>query len=219
MPQKRVACYIDGFNLYHSIDSLYPVYQPNRGVVHSFKWLNLWSLTSAFVQSSTEEMVDVFYFTALARWLHQPRKRHEAFIRANQFYGVNVVLGHFKEKPDCCKRCGAKWKAHEEKQSDVNIASYLIHHAHLDRFDKALIMSADSDLCPAIQLILDDLPHKEIAILVPPNRYRITRELRGIVPAFKIKQKHLKNNRLPATITSAEGDVVAARPAKYSSPV
>jgi uncharacterized LabA/DUF88 family protein len=217
--KQRVICYIDGFNLYHSIDSLYPVYHPQRGVADSFKWLNLWGLASAFIQSSAENLVDVFYFTALARWLHKPRRRHEEFIRANEHFGVTTILGHFKNKPGCCKRCGAKWTAHEEKQSDVNIAAYLLHHAHLDRYDKALVISADSDLCPAIQLILDDLPQKEIAVLVPPNRYQITRELRGIVTGHKIKQKHLKNNLLPATITSASGDILATRPAKYSPPV
>ncbi len=215
MRKERVVCYIDGFNLYHSIDDLYPPHHPQRHVADSLKWLNLWELASAFIQPSKEDLVDVFYFTALAHWLSEPKKRHEEFIRANQSCGVSAVLGHFKNKPGSCKKCGARWTSHEEKQSDVNIAAYLIHHAHLDRFDKALVLSADSDLCPAIQLIIDDLPHKKMAILVPPNRYRITRELRGIVPAHKIKQKHLNNNLLPQIVRSAGGDIIARCPDKY----
>jgi len=86
----------------------------------------------------------------------------------------------------------------------------------MNQFDKALVLTADSDLCPAIQLILDSHADKEIVILVPPNRYKITRELRGMVTAQKIKQKHLKNNQLPDIIRSkTTGKIVASRPKKY----
>jgi len=207
---KRVACYIDGFNLYHAIDALKPV-------DHSLKWLNLWSLTSAFIKPSQEHLANIYYFTALANWLVAPRNRHLTFIRANEHFGVTTILGHFKEKPGACKHCGATWIGHEEKQSDVNLAAYLIHHAHLNLYDKAFVLSADSDLCSAIQLILDTLPEKEIEILVPPNRYVITRELRGMVTAHKIKQQHLKNNLLPERIVSNPGaTLIAERPPKYT---
>jgi len=77
-------------------------------------------------------------------------------------------------------------------------------------------MTADSDICPAIQLILDSNLAKEIVVLVPPNRYKITRELRGIVTAQKIKQKHLRNNQLPDVIKDkSTGSIIASRPKKY----
>jgi len=209
LSKKRLNCYIDGFNLYHSIDDLGPKF-------NYLKWLNLWSLADAFVKTSTEQLQSVYYFSALAYWLKEPRKRHEEFIKAIRHFGVTPILGNFKKKPGFCKSCGAKWTAHEEKQSDVNIAAYLIHHFHMNQFDKALIMTADSDLCPAIQLILDSYTDKEIVILVPPNRYKITRELRGIVTAQKIKQKHLTNNQLPDIIRDkTTGKIVASRPKKY----
>jgi uncharacterized LabA/DUF88 family protein len=209
LSKKRLNCYIDGFNLYHSIDALGPKF-------NYLKWLNLWSLADAFVKTSTERLQSVYYFSALAHWLKEPKKRHEEFIKAIRHFGVIPILGNFKKKPGYCKSCGAKWTAHEEKQSDVNIAAYLIHHYHMNQFDKALIVTADSDLCPAIQLILDSHTDKEIAILVPPNRYKITRELRGMVTAQKIKQKHLKNNLLPDIIKNeTTGKIVALRPKKY----
>ncbi len=31
-----------------------------------------------------------------------------------------------------------RWQSHEEKETDVNIASYLIHRAYQDAFDRAL---------------------------------------------------------------------------------
>lgn len=209
LSKKRINCYIDGFNLYHSVDDL--------GTKFNYlKWLNLWSLTCAFIKISKEQINSIYYFSALAYWLKEPKQRHEEFIKAIKHFGVTPILGHFKKKPGYCKNCGAIWTAHEEKQSDVNLAAYLIHHSHTDQFDKALVITADSDLCPAIQLILDSHPEKEIMILVPPNRYKITRELRGVVTTRKIKQKHLKNNQLPDVIRDkSTGKIVASRPKKY----
>ncbi len=84
-------------------------------------------------------------------------------------------------------------------------------------FDKALIISADSDLCHAIQLVIDTHTDKEINILVPPDRYEITRELRSLVPSYKIKQKHLKKNLLPDIIKdNLSGKTIATKPRKYN---
>ena len=208
LPKKRVVCYIDGFNLYHAIDNLGPKFS-------YLKWLNLWSLPSAFIKTSQEEIINVYYFSALAYWLPNAQRRHKEYIKAISHFGVIPILGHFKKKPCSCKKCGATWTTHEEKQSDVNIAAYLIHHAHLNKFDKALVLSADSDLCQALQLIIDTTRNKEINILVPPNRYEITRELRGKVDSYKIKQKYLKNNLLPDIIQNKTGKIIAKKPKKY----
>jgi hypothetical protein len=47
---KRVACFIDGFNLYHSVEELK---KPH------LKWLNLWGLAQAFIKPSSERLVGV----------------------------------------------------------------------------------------------------------------------------------------------------------------
>ena len=209
---KRVVCYIDGFNLYHSINSHGPGF-------NYLKWVNLWSLSEAFIKTSTEHIEGVYYFSAIAYWLLGAKGRHKSFITANEHFGVTSVLGNFKEKDCGCKTCGATWISHEEKQSDVNIATHLIHHAHLNLFDKALVVTADSDLCPPIQLVLDTLPGKEIEVIVPVNRYRITRELRGTVKAHRLKKKHLENNKLPDIIyDNLGGRVIKQRPQKYIKP-
>jgi len=153
--KKRVSCYIDGFNLYHAIADISPTQ-------HYLKWVNLWDLSKAFLKTSNEKLTNVYYFSALAYWLEGPKSRHLKYIEANNHFGVTSILGNFKERKVECKRCKAVWKTHEEKQSDVNIAAYLVHHSHLDLFDKAFIISADSDLCHAIDLV------QRIA---PPNRF------------------------------------------------
>lgn len=230
--KKRVICYVDGFNLYHAIDSLKychicdlnvcpnkiknkPDHCNNLYSNNQLKWLNLWRLAEAFIKKSTEEIIDVFYFTAIAYWIPESRKRHVQYIKALELFNVTVIQGHFKEKPCKCNSCKAEWTGHEEKQSDVNIATHLVHHAHLNKFDKAIVITADSDLCPPIQLVIDTYPEKEIMVLAPPNRYIITNELRGIVGLNKIKKKHLINNQLPEIVTDYKGCVLASKPAKY----
>ena len=211
--KKRVSCFIDGFNLYHAIDDLGDG-QGNK--LHYLKWINLWGLSEAFVKTSQEKLDRVLYFSAMATWKPDAMIRHREFLKANTNKGVRPILGNFKEKDRKCNNCNSTWIAHEEKQSDVNIAIYLLHFAHKNIFDKALIISADSDLCPAINLVLDSFPDKEINILVPPNRYQITNELRHIIPSYKIKQKHLKNNLLPENILADNEKVLATRPVKYT---
>ncbi len=205
LEKKRINCYIDGFNLYHSIVAL-------GSNCNYLKWLNLCKLSNAFVKSLNEQLINVYYFSAIANWLTDSSARHKKFIKANEHFGVTSVLGNFKKKRKRCKECGVTWTEHEEKQSDVNLAMYLVKHARLNAFDKAFVLSADSDLCPPIDLVINECK-KEVEILVPPNRYKITRELRNKVETRKIKLKHLKANQLPNIIKDERG--VINRPKEY----
>jgi uncharacterized LabA/DUF88 family protein len=205
--KKRIIAFIDGFNLYHAIDDLHQ---------NHLKWLDLWALSEAFIKSSTERIEAVYYFTALATWRPDCMQRHKTYIRALETRNVTTILGHFKKKKAYCNSCKTSWDTREEKESDVNIAIYLLNEAHLDHYDKAFIVTADSDLVPAIQMVLDTFPEKEIVVLTPPNRYRIAREIRSKVETIKIREKHLKNNLLPETLNVDNGAVSIRRPEKYA---
>jgi uncharacterized LabA/DUF88 family protein len=200
----RVSSFIDGFNLYHSIHDLRKNY---------LKWVNLWDLSSAFIKPSKEKINNVFYFSAYATWLEDAYRRHQLYVQALEHFGITTVLGQFKQKQMKCHKCKASWISREEKESDVNMAVYLLHHAYLDTFDKALIVTADSDLIPPIKLIQKQFPNKEIVILSPPNRYRISKELRNSVQTIRIREKHLANNLLPSEIKTNNGIVL--RPEQY----
>jgi len=50
-----------------------------------------------------------------------------------------------------CVKCGSKWIGHEEKMTDVNIATQLLIDAYDDGFDCALVISGDSDVGAAGQ--------------------------------------------------------------------
>ena len=206
LQMKRVKCFVDGFNLYHAIADL---------KINHLKWLDLHKLAQAFIKPTQEVLDAVFYFSAYPTWLEGSYRRHQVYVKALEAMGVTAVIGHFKEKQKRCLKCGATWCAHEEKQSDVNFAIHLLHQAHIDGFDKAFLVTADSDLCPVIDLVLDTFPEKELVILTPPNRYQIAREIRSKVTTNKIKKKHLITSLLPENVYDNSDQLVCTRPVEY----
>jgi len=206
LTKKRIISLVDGFNLYHAVCDL----KQNH-----LKWNNLWSLSEAFIKPTQEVLSDVYFFSAYATWKQQSHLRHLKYVQALEAVGVKTVLGHFKQKKRRCHSCKNEFIAHEEKETDVNIAIHLLDLAHRKAFDKALIITADSDLCPVINLITEKFNDINITILVPPGRYAIARELRSKVPTIKIKQSHLENNLLPAEVTDRYTGNIIKRPNEY----
>jgi len=47
----RVACFVDGFNLYHAIDEM------DR---EELKWVNLWKLMESFIDPTIHQIVGVY---------------------------------------------------------------------------------------------------------------------------------------------------------------
>jgi len=209
---ERVACFVDGFNLYHSLKDL------NQD---HLKWLNLWSLLESFSPKPYQQVVSVFYFSAYATWLSDAYKRHRVYVNALQGVGVTPVMGFFKEKDRSCRACGAHWKAHEEKETDVNIGLYMINEAHQNNFDRAMLLSGDSDLAPVIRMLRKEFPQKPIRLIAPPGR----RHSKESVAAFggnpslrSIKKGKLKKFLLPDQVRDVHGNVVAIRPPEYAPP-
>ena len=89
--------FIDGFNLYHSIDDLAKIYPR----YNTYKWLNLRDLSNGFL-SKNQRLEDIYYFSALATWNHNKTQKHEIYIKALQTTNVNIILGKFKRKSINC---------------------------------------------------------------------------------------------------------------------
>ncbi len=190
----RIAAFIDGFNLYHSV----------REVCPKLKWLNYFSLAEAFIAPSKEQLVDVFYFTAVIPWDAAKASRHKFFIRAQELYGVKVIYGKFKEVSRECRLCHKQYKTYEEKETDVNIAVKMLLEAGRNTFDKILLFSGDSDMIAGVKALKDLAPHKHIKVITPMNRSPI--DLRNHChSSAKIKLRHLQNNQLPDTLTLPDG--------------
>ena len=89
MDVERVACFIDGFNLYHAIARL--------GRPH-LKWLDLPRLMQRYVHAASQRIDAIYYFSAYADWLPAARRRHRAYVAALGAQGVAPVMGKFKAK-------------------------------------------------------------------------------------------------------------------------
>jgi uncharacterized LabA/DUF88 family protein len=210
--RRRVACFIDGFNLYHAIDNL--------GRPH-LKWLDLRQLMSVFTDPARHEVTAVFYFSAFATWRPAPYERHRAYVAALRATGVTPVMGHFKIKDRKCPDCGHEWEGHEEKETDVNAALWLLDEAYRDNYDDAFIVSRDSDLAPAVRMVRARFPAKRLKVIATP-RLRHSKELAQAVGnpnhLAAIKEIHLERSLLPERIVGTAGQVLAVRPPEYAPP-
>ena len=209
MKQERVVCFIDGFNLYHAIHRLK---QPH------LKWVNLWSLASVFLKPISQDLSAVYYFSAYADWLPQAKQRHLRYVKAIASEGVTPVLGKFKEKDRKCSKCGYQWVAHEEKETDVNIALALLNLAYQNKYDRAFLITNDSDLAPAIHMVRAYFPQKQITTIVPPQCRHSNELIKASSDKAKITVAHLERCLMSEHILDAGGNLIVTRPSEYKIP-
>ena len=189
-PMKRIAFFIDGFNVYHAL-------QKDRRY-HKYKWLDYRALAKALV-SRDNQIVDVFYFTAYTDWDATKKARHQLFTKALQLNGVKIIFGKFKLRDKTCTICRKTYKTFEEKQTDVNIAIALFNAALHDDFDTAILVTGDSDLIPAVEAVKVAFPAKQIGLVIPIGRS--AEELKNACDFhIKLKEKHLRTCQFPNEI-------------------
>jgi len=209
MQLHRTISLIDGFNLYHAIASLgHP----------ELKWINPRILSGIFINTTIEQLNEVFYFTAYADHVAAAiLAAQKAYIKALEIVAVQPVLGYFKKKDRKCPNCNHKWASHEEKETDVNIASRLIDLAYQNAFDRALIISNDSDLSPAIRLIRKRFPEKRLTTVAPPNYYHSNELIQASSDKARIRPEHLEQSLFPVVVKDTSGLLSVARPEEYSA--
>jgi hypothetical protein len=150
----RVRVYVDGFNLY---------YRALRRTPH--KWLDPVALARAML--AADDHIDcVRYFTARissrAGDVLAPARQQTYLSALQTIPEIRIHYGRFIAKTKTRPLVeNEKVYVHvfdtEEKGSDVNLATYLLHDGWQDRYDAALVMSQDTDLCEPIRLVRDDL--------------------------------------------------------------
>jgi uncharacterized LabA/DUF88 family protein len=179
--KKKVIVFIDCFNLHHAINA-YPKY-------HKYKWLDLSKLANLYI-TKNESIVDILYFTALATWNQNKVKKHKLFIKANELNGVHVIFGEFKKRDKFCNLRKRKYQTFEDKQTDVNIVIQLFKLSIEKKYDKAIIISGDSDLIPSINAVRKTFPNKQIGVVIPIARR--AEELKHTCDFYmKMKEKQL----------------------------
>ena len=138
-------------------------------------------------------------------------KRHRLLVAALEDAGVEVVMGRFKDKERYCPTCHTTTIGKEEKQTDVNIAVHLFQEAFLDNYDTAILVTADTDLVPAIGGVRRSFPAKRLGVLFPIDRWAT--ELKDVCHFWrKIKRSDLNASQFPNQITLSSGPIISRPP-------
>jgi uncharacterized LabA/DUF88 family protein len=200
-----VIAYVDGFNLYHGLHDKYR---------RRYLWLDLEHLVRRL--RPQDRIVAVRYFTALVRDDPPALARQRAYLSAlgARSAAVEITLGRYQAKTVACRQCGSVWTSYEEKETDVNIAVSLVADAAAGASDIALIISADSDLCPAIRTARSLNPGRRMIAAFPPRRSSF--EIRSLIPgAFTVAAADLRNSLLPETVSDVAASRSYKRPGKW----
>ena len=207
---QRVICYVDGFNLYFGL---------RQKGLRRYYWLNVRRLAEELLRPD-QTLVETKYFTARisgalpgdrparAAQLNARRKRQSDFLEALETLpDLKIYEGHYLLKAITCRNCNASWRTHEEKMTDVNIATELLMDAFQNRFDVALLVSADSDLVPPVQAVLQSFPNKRVVVAFPLGRN--SAQLRQAASAsFTIGRKKYKDSQFPDEVVKPDGHVL-----------
>jgi len=121
--------------------------------------------------------------------------RHATYVSALISRGVHVTFGEFKLKTLTCRAtCKQEFQTYEEKQTDVNISTALIDFA--GAYDKAILLTEDSDQVPAVKLVKKLYPEKTVFTLPPigRNSKELTRTCDG---RFTMSEQALIDCQLP----------------------
>lgn len=195
---KRVIAYIDGFNLYFGLRE--------KGW-RRYYWLDACRLVQNLLLAD-QVLVMVKYFTARVVSDPAKQKRQSTFIEALETLpNLQVLFGKYQLNPRRCNYCGTEDTVPNEKMTDVQIATEMLSDAFADRFDVALLLSADSDLVPPVNALKELSPNKVIVAAFPPARY--STELAKVAHAhLVIGRATLKRSLLPDRVVKKDGFVL-----------
>jgi uncharacterized LabA/DUF88 family protein len=165
--------YIDGFNFYY-------------GAVKDtkYKWLDLNKMCQMLLPK--HNIVKIKYFTAIVSGRKDPDQplRQKSYIRALKSFlpNIEVFEGKFLshpvtmplEAPNGSTKYARVIKT-EEKGSDVNLAIHMINDAWKDLYECAVLISNDSDLAGALEIVKCE--RKKLVGVINPHKHHFSQEL------------------------------------------
>ncbi len=216
----RTWLYVDGFNLYYGSVRATPL-----------RWLNPVALAQQAFPSN--QIVRTKYFTAALP--PSPTDmgqavRQQVYWRALRALGhVDIIEGHFRVRqvwapvaqppPDMMRII-----RHEEKGSDINLASHLLADGFAGSYDAAIVISGDSDFMTPVRMVRE-VVGRPVGVLNPqrvsgPDSKPI-RNSAGLRQAASFYQNGVTWNQLvraqlPVVFYDSAGPI--HRPAEWAPP-
>ena len=195
--------YVDGFNLYYGAVKGTP-----------YKWLDISKMIQHLLPKN--QVLKIKYFTALVNSRPQdPLQplRQQIYLRAlKTIPNLEIILGHFlshEVRMPLAKCAPGKQKyvsviKTEEKGSDVNIATHLLHDGYQGTYGVAIVISNDSDLVEAIKIVQNEL--KKGVIVLNPFKNTPSQELNKVATFVKpIRQGVLAASQFPSPMQDQNG--------------
>jgi uncharacterized LabA/DUF88 family protein len=202
----RVRVYIDGFNLYYGMHSAF---------ARQYLWLDLEALSRSLLRPG-QELDRVHYFTTRRRNALVSEQRQDTYIQALRAYcgRLTIVEGRFQQRNEKCRACGVTRVTYEEKETDVSIAVALVEDAARAAFDTALLVSGDSDLCPAVRAARRLAPEARFICVFPPRRRSdpLWAVSDGV---YSLARDKLRRAHLPDKVVTS-GGIVLERPPHWA---
>lgn len=130
MVQKRVIIFIDGQNLFHAARD-----QGEDGVEIGMK-----NLVEEL--KGDDELVRSYWFDSHREDMNEGKERFFTFLKTNGFRVESLPLREYDD-------------GLEEKGSDINLVSEMLHLGYIDAYDRAVLVSGDEDFVPAIKRVQD----------------------------------------------------------------
>jgi uncharacterized LabA/DUF88 family protein len=194
----RVITYIDGFNLYFGLKS---------SNWQRYYWLNLQLLSKNLIKSN-QKLIYTKYFTSRVANPLDKRIRQNTYLEAlGTLPDFSITYGKYQHNPHTCPKCNYVEIIPSEKMTDVNIAVELLGDAYEDKFDTALLISADSDLTTPIEKVRQLFSKKRVISIFPPNR--ASKELEKVATAcFHLGRGVISSSLFPPEVTKPDGYIL-----------
>ena len=207
--------YIDGFNLYYG--SLRKT---------TFKWLDLSKLCELLLPD--RKINKIRYFTAKVRELPHDQQapiRQATYLRAlGTTPIVTIHKSRFTQRPRVYPQFPLAYVPDrkpykrpplnvqilraEEKESDVNLATYLLLDCLNNDFIDAVVITNDGDLRLPIEMVWS-IFGKWVGIINPHKKYRLNRKLASVARVLvqEINKSVLAEAQFPSTLTDSYGTI------------
>lgn len=128
MDKVRIAIFIDGQNLFHAARD-----HGDNGVE-----IGMENLVDEL--SGDNQLVRPYWFDSHHEEIRDNKKKFYTFLETNGFRVESLPLR--EHEGDL-----------EEKGSDINLVSEMLHLAYIDAYDEAVLVSGDADFVPSIEKI------------------------------------------------------------------
>ena len=209
--KPRCIVYVDGYNWYQAIFKHYP----------EWKWLNMQRFFEVLRPRQSVELVKVF--SALICDAEARGRQERYFATLKTLPKVRVILGAFQPREVQCRaQCGQRYVVQDEKKTDVNMAVENLSDAVGGACEAMCIVTADSDVQPAVEWVAKNRRSIELTVLVPslPAEQRDRRtddyKTRGLpMMCDFLPLSAIKDLQLPNLVKLADG-TFAVRPATWS---